>query len=304
MEYLIPIVSMKIAHIIHPAIVSEESDLYQAQPMVFQSIQEAKKYAQGKVDIELYATKYADEDNIIPKEYDFHFTKDLDRHVAQIKEFQQPRKLAILSDILQRLYESSQADYLIYSNVDIVLRPHFYTSVQFLIEQGHDACSISRRTVPEFPNLDMLYMLEGSSHGGLDCFVFKRELYPLMQFNDICIGAKWIDQSMQINFACHAKNYIEIRDMLLTLHLGDDKAWMQEQFSDYSDHNGEELASILQSLESRGLLQDIHPAHYWICDAFHPPNLMERCKRIPGKIGRIPQRIKRWLSNIFSVFEL
>ena len=243
-------IDMKIAHIIHPVIVSKESDLLQAQPIVFRSMQEAKEYARGKADIELYATKYADEDNIIPKECDFRFTKDLDRHVAQIKEFQQPRKLAILSDILQRLYESSQADYLIYSNVDIVLRPHFYNSVQFLIEQGHDAFSISRRTVPKSPDINMLFMLGGDNHPGCDCFVFKRELYPLMQFNDLCIGTKWVDDGMLVNLICHAKNFIELKDVLLTFHLGNDQVWEQKQFLEYIEHNRRELADIMKMLES------------------------------------------------------
>ena len=43
------------------------------------------------------------------------------------------RKLPLLADIIERLYENSDAEWLIYTNVDIAVQPHFYESVASII---------------------------------------------------------------------------------------------------------------------------------------------------------------------------
>ena len=44
-------------------------------------------------------------------------------------------------------YEETNAEYLVYTNVDIALMPYFYSSVCKLIEHGLDAFVIIRRTI-------------------------------------------------------------------------------------------------------------------------------------------------------------
>ncbi len=275
---------MKIAHIIHPVVVSKESDLYQAQPITFQSMQNARHYAEDKVNIELYASKYSDEETIIPSDYDFQYTRDLDRHIALVKKFRTKRKLAILKDILERLYEATDADYLIYTNVDIALVPHFYISIQYLIDQGYDAFAISRRTVPDtITDINLLYTVAGTFHKGADCFVFKRELYPLMPLNNICIGTKWIDDALLTILTCHAQNFAWFRDMHLTFHLGDNQIWLKEQ--EYQNHNRDEFANILDVLKADGIYKDDSPLFNDRHDQIYHPKITIR--------GRIKRAIKR-----------
>jgi len=40
--------------------------------------------------------------------------------------FRARRKLALIKDIMDILYESGGADYMIYTNADIPLQPYFY----------------------------------------------------------------------------------------------------------------------------------------------------------------------------------
>ena len=285
--------NMKIAHIIHPFVVSKESDLYQAQPITFQSMQNARQYAEGKVNIELYASKYSDEETLIPDDYDFQHTRDLDRHIALLKKFRTKRKLTILKDILERLYEATDADYLIYTNADIALVPHFYISIQYLIDQGYDAFAISRRTVPDtITDSNLLYTVAGTFHEGADCFVFKRELYPLMPLNNICIGTKWIDDALLTILSCHAQNFAWFRDMHLTFHHGDNRIW--KNHPEYQNHNRDELANILDILKADGVYKNDSSLFNYVYDKIYPPKIT-----MPGKTKRaIKHRIKCWLLKL------
>ncbi len=61
--------------------------------------------------------------------------------------FAVPRKLPLIKDILGRLYDASDAEYFIYTNVNIGLMPNFYVAVNAIIESGYDAFVINRRTI-------------------------------------------------------------------------------------------------------------------------------------------------------------
>ncbi len=182
---------IKIAHIINPVIVNEFSDLHIAQPIAFATMQTAQKQAEGKVDVTIYTAQYPEDRAIIPES--FIQTPDLDRSILDIAKFQLPRKLPLIKDILDRLYEAApDADYLIYTNADIALQPHFYTEVAKIIEQGYDAFVINRRTIPDkykdISEIPLMYAEKGKPHPGQDCFVFKRSLYPKFYLETHAIG--------------------------------------------------------------------------------------------------------------------
>ncbi len=136
----------KIAHIISPAIVNKSSDLFVAQPITFETMKIAQKLAQEQVDVTLYYAKFFDESISMPEE--FRATRDLERSILDIATFEHKRKLPLLKDILDRLYEvASEAEYLIYTNVDIALMPQFYLVINELIEKGYDAFIINKRII-------------------------------------------------------------------------------------------------------------------------------------------------------------
>jgi hypothetical protein len=244
---------LKIAHIVHPVIVDNTSDLVIAQPITFETMRVARKFAEGAAKVKLYAAQYQDEERAaLPR--CFKRTANLKRSIIDIKTFKEKRKLALIKDILAALYESAKADYFIYTNVDIAVQPFFYRTVSKIIEQGYDAFVINRRTITgrysTIHETPLMYGETGNSHPGYDCFVFKREVYPEFKLGDICIGTSWIGRALLINLCAYSGKFKEFKDLHLTFHIGDPRPWMRGEFSDYFRHNREELLRIFEQIEA------------------------------------------------------
>jgi hypothetical protein len=247
----------RIAHIINPVMVGETSDLHAAQPVTFESMRRARDYAKGEVGVELYSAQFPEDTPLVPEW--ITATPDLDRSVLDAGAFGKQRKLPLIKDILDRLYEASEADYFVYTNVDIALMPHFYTAVAHLIESGHDAMVINRRTIAKTPSdparLPLMWAQVGEKHPGYDCFVFRRDAYPRYDLGAACIGANWIGKVLLTNVHVHATNFRLFEDLHLTFHLGDDRSWKIPVFSDYDLHNKDVLLEILLKLKEEGKIQ-------------------------------------------------
>ena len=106
-----------LAHIVNPVAIGETSDLFVAQPITFESMRLAREFARGTVDVSLHTAQFAEDHAIIP-DY-LACTPDLTRSVLDCGNFQVKRKLPLIKDILGRLYDASDAEYFIYTNVDI-----------------------------------------------------------------------------------------------------------------------------------------------------------------------------------------
>lgn len=245
-----------LAHIVSPAPVGEESDLFAAQPLTFAAMQAARRLAhlQGAAAVELHAVQLAGEAEVdLPQ--DFSRLPALARSVADLREFRCRRNLPLLGDILGRLHESSAADFLIYANADIAPQPHFYLTVARLIAAGHDAFAVNRRTIPGHyrrrEDLPLMYAEIGQEHKGWDCFVFRRDLQPRLNLGSACVGAGWVGRALLANLACLAENFRIFADLHLTFHVGNEKAWKAERYSDYTEHNRGECRRILLDLEAR-----------------------------------------------------
>lgn len=214
----------KLAHIINPFKADPDSDLYTAQPITFESMIRAKEKAKDIVEVELLSAQFKNDRKIIPA--DFKLTKDLSRSVQDIETFSKPIPLPLISDILDRLYEASDAEYLIYTNVDIGLYPEFYLEVNRIIDSGSDAFIINRRRLPnhfdKVNQLEEIYRLEGKKHPGFDCFVFHRNLYPQFRLAEVCIGVPFIGITFSQNLFALAKNFKLLEDEKLTFHIGEE----------------------------------------------------------------------------------
>lgn len=271
---------LKIAHIINPVKVGKQSDLYIAQPITFETMRRAQKYAQGSVDVELFTTQYPEDKEIIP-DY-FTQTPDLERSVLDIRQFEKQRKLPLIKDILDRLYRAApNADYLIYTNVDIALQPYFYTAVLRLIENGYDAFVINRRTITPADtspdNIETMYGLVGEKHPGRDCFVFKRKLFEQFILHHLCIGAPWIGRALLANMEYSASKFGFFKDLHLTFHIGDDRPWQQQSENEYNLHNASESYKIIRMLQSRKPKQQSDDAS----------DTIQRTKKILSKMSNV-----------------
>jgi hypothetical protein len=247
---------MKIGHIIHPGIVPPTSDLVIAQPITFETMSTAREFAGNRVDVdvELYAVQYFDEERI-PLPESFTRTPDLTRCVGDVGAFRIERKLALIKDILDILYESCSADYLIYTNLDIALQPYFYQVTADIIRQGYDAFIINRRTIPghytSIEEIPLMLAEIGEKHPGWDCFIFERNLYPKFKLGNACIGTDWIGRMMVTNMAALARRFKVFPDLQATFHIGDERVWNSDDFSDYTEHNKNECRKTLEEFDKK-----------------------------------------------------
>lgn len=213
---------LHLAHIINPFEAEPSSDLFTAQPITFQSMINAKEQAKDVVQVELLAAQFAGDRHVVP--VDFRATADLQRSVTDLAHFEKKVRLPLIHDILQRAYDESKAEYLIYTNVDIGLYPDFYKKVNEFIKAGHDAFIINRRRLPasftKVSDLNAIYRQTGKAHPGFDCFVFHRCLFPYLKLDGICIGVPFIEIAFSQNLFALAQNFKLFDSEVLTFHIG------------------------------------------------------------------------------------
>ncbi len=242
----------KFAHIINPIKVPQTSDLYVAQPITFETMRNAQLFASGKVEVSLFTAQYVEDMSIVPQ--GFCRTSNLDRSILDFGKFHHIRKLPLLRDILDRVYEvSGNANFLIYTNVDIGLKPHFYLAVNDFIHAGFDAFVINRRTIPshykDIEEVPAMLAEPGVAHRGWDCFVFKRELYPNFKLHELCVGASRVGLGLLANMDAYAQRFREFKREHLTFHIGDERYWRNPAFADYDKHNSAQVMHILEEIE-------------------------------------------------------
>lgn len=243
-----------IAHLVHPVRVDKTSDLVVAQPITFETMRLAQEFAEGGADVRLYAAQYDDEEQIsLPPV--FYRTADITRSIKDIKVFKKAKKLALIGDLLDRLFGADDAEYLIYTNVDIALQPYFYRLVAAITRQGYDAFIINRRTIPgHYKGIDEIPLMiaeVGETHPGWDCFIFRRTLYPHFRLEQAIIGTDWIGRMMIANMATLARRFTVFKNLQATFHIGDDRVWKAGDVSDYAEHNREECRKTLEYFDKR-----------------------------------------------------
>ena len=251
--------SRRIAHIVNPVEVPETSDLFIAQPITFETMRLARDRAEGKVDVKLLAVAYPEDRAIMPDS--FEACPPLRRSVQDFGEFTLKRKLPVLAEILEAAYRAAHdADYLIYTNVDIALKPDFYLEVDKIIGRGFDAFVINRRTIPDsyssVEQLPAMFGEDGEPHPGHDCFVFKRDAFPEYDLGNTCIGIAGVGRVLILNLACHSERFREFKDLQLTFHIGNDQIWKNPKLADYAQFGKRQFDLTVERLSERfGRLQ-------------------------------------------------
>ena len=239
---------MKIAHVINIFTPDEQSALYTAQPITLESMRVARDLAPDEVEVKLYSAHYKEDEASVP-DY-FNKTSFLEKSVLDFGKFEKQKKLPLINDILTHLYNTSDADYFIYTNNDIILQPSFYDSVKQIIDKGYDAFIINRRRIhsgfTKVEDLPLIYAEKGKKHPGFDCFVFKRDIFPRMQLGNICIGVPFIEVTMAHNLFCFARQFKLFDNLHLTIHIGMD---VMRPRDDYYWYNRGEFDRIIKILK-------------------------------------------------------
>lgn len=252
------------------------SDLFFAQPITFQSMLNARQNARHAVQVELLSAQYAGDIVMVPQ--GFKATRNLQQSVLDVAVFEHQVRLPLLAEILDRLYHESDADYLIYTNVDIGLFPDFYLRVNDFIHQGHDAFIINRRRLrdkyKQVAELDLIYEEKGKSHPGFDCFVFHRSIYPKLQLANICIGVPFIEISFSQNLFAFARHFKLYDNERLTFHLGME-VFKKRMPDEYFRYNRQQFKKIIPLLfQYMSLHRFPYATRIWplrmLTWAFHP----------------------------------
>lgn len=240
-----------VAHIINLFQPSETSDLKLAQEVTVASMIMARNACSQSDAIELLSAQTKDDRKMVPSE--FRATADLDRDVTDIHPFEKKMHLPLLFDILNRAYCESEADYIIYSNVDIGVQPHFYDAVLEFIEQGFDAFMINRRRIPakfhSVEEMELMFSEKGMKHPGFDCFVFKRELFPKFSLENVCIGVPYVEMTLSQNLFCFAENPKVFTDEFLTFHIGME-IFKRRAPKEYLAYNGNQFWHAIKKIEN------------------------------------------------------
>jgi hypothetical protein len=268
-----------------------------AQPVTFESMRIAQRKAEGQVMVDLLAVGYVEDQPIMPK--GFQILAPLSRSVMDVGSFQKQRKLPLLRDILDRLYENSDADFLIYTNVDIGLQPQFYLAVDAYIKEGFDVFVINRRTISKryerIEQLPEMWAEEGEAHRGWDCFIFPRSIFPRFELGDVCVGMPRVGLALLANMVAYGRRFAEFRNSRLTFHIGDDRRGKVPKLADYHEHNTRELMWVLSSLERQNGpfgRRSIPGSFIWRKRKFGPLyEFWSRNVYLPSKLSRFINRL-------------
>ena len=244
-------------HLVNPTDVPESSDLSTAQPITFESMKNARLFAkQNGIEVRQVAAVFEEDQHYAPE--NFERARNLHRSALDLKRFSHERKLPLFGDILDRLNDYQDSEYLIYTNVDIGLMPHFYTTLKEIMSTGLDAAMIHRRTLGKnytsVDDLPTIYTDYGSDHPGTDCFVMRSELVEKFDLGNIVIGAQFCAFALRANIFSYAQAVKEHPKLHMTFHIGDDRVW--ESLDEFSAYNAEQIDEMFERLAVRNDLQN------------------------------------------------
>ena len=248
---------IRITHILQPYATKNERHR-KIQELTFETIRIAVKEAAPFLAVRCVCVPLSGERDVIPP--DFLAAAPLTRTVIDIAEFQVPRNLPLVFDILDNgmaLPDSPSGDvecedFIIFTNTDIHLLPHFYLAVAALISAGYDVMTINRRTIGNFAlnisELPQMFGEYGVDHPGVDCFVFPRQIYRLFVRNNACVGMIRVMRGLVFNLVVNARRYLVLTRAHLTFHIGDDREWNKPRYEDYRHFNTEETTKVISAL--------------------------------------------------------
>lgn len=210
---------LKLAHIINPY-TSPDIEGKKVQDLTLNSMVNAAAFSKNAV-VKLYAAIH--KNDTLDLDEAFIRTTSIDRTVNDIATFSKKIPLSLIEDIIDKA-KNIECDYLIYTNMDIVLQPFFYDYVASELEKGYEALLINRRRVSlKYLNkaaLPEILADPGKYHPGYDCFVIKKEYLQKFILKDICVGIPFIGVSMAHNIFSFVHPYKIIDHHNLTAHVG------------------------------------------------------------------------------------
>jgi len=298
--------SRSFCHLINPFPCPEDSEHGIASRITYASLRiAADEAAKHGVHVEVNAVVLPGDEIAIkpPAKLAGH----LHRTVQDIHPMTPKRPFPLIADILHMGAESSNCDYLIFTNMDIAVQPDFYLQLQGIIEKRFEPGTpfiIYRRNISSHYNgieqLSEMYQQPGQIAYGYDCFVFPKSYVSQLDLGTCCIGAAHFDYLLFIALdAASGFRAQRINDLPLTFHIGNDIAWSSQ--IDYIEHNLTESLAAIQRMRqhydipANSNFANMERSHF-LPNSRLDSRLFRKLKRLP-RIGQLVLSVKRWLGK-------
>ena len=210
--------ALKVLHLINPYAVN---DAHQRSIMelTLKSIEDAICFCTSAIEIQVLAITDEQEQVNLPATF-IHRAVPL-KKIGAVNATLQQLPYPLIQNLIDEAFKE-QFDYLIYTNMDIILLPHFYRFLADTIP-ANDAVVINRRRIAQrkpVPSLAEIQAELGWSHPGFDCFVVKRSVLEQFDFKEICIGVPFLESAFVHQIAAYSNAPRYVLDAHLTVHFG------------------------------------------------------------------------------------
>jgi hypothetical protein len=208
----------------------------QLRKLTFDFLIKARENSLAVHEVKLISAQYEEDRTIVPS--DFECSTDLQSSIRDIAGFSDQKKLPFMQELLLKLQAFPDADYYVYTNMDILLHPDFYQRVaKLLMDEKTDALIINRRRIEEkwldFP--DQIIAQKGCAHPGYDCFVFHKSILQKIEMGKTVVSVPGMGALFAHNLFLQAQKCLVITSENLTFHLGMElvKSWANEKLTSF-----------------------------------------------------------------------
>ncbi|MEI4232525.1 hypothetical protein [Roseovarius sp. D22-M7] len=242
----------RIVHCVNPFPAAPGSEHDRAQRVTFDSMTRARSVSrQLQPQLDVRFAKVTDAQDVSSSLIAFDDHCRIDRTVTDLADFKIPRPLPIMMDVLTAVPVDPD-DIFIFTNVDIALVSGFYGFIEAIFSRGTDCAIINRRTISgiyeDERDLSLMACEAGAPHPGFDCFAFRGRLRDALLPYESCVGIGGVMQPLLHQLLALAERPVVLVDAHATYHLGNDRQWAHEDFSDYLEHNRREIDRVFQAL--------------------------------------------------------
>jgi hypothetical protein len=182
------------------------------------------------VYIDLYTINYEEDDEIIP-DYFIKLPYLIKSTNSEYPKFSK-KKLPFIQDIFDSINKYVNADYIIFTNSDIIIHNNFYQFIyKQIIKHNFDSMIINRRdNIPKFINniqlnkehLNLIFELSGERHIGRDCFIIENSILKKINMKNMFIAHPPWGLMLMKYLSKLANKFKMLRSEFLTFHLGND----------------------------------------------------------------------------------
>lgn len=294
--------AMRFTHIINLFPAAAGSEHQRAQSVTLASMDRAIREARTLgIAVEAIAVLTPEDAQCLGKGFDVSPCQPvagLKRSALDLGDFEPPRALPLLADILGEGSRAGKGEYVVFTNADISLQPHFYIECDRMIREAGGSLSfaVNRRTIAscfvEPEQLEEMYKAESKAHPGIDCFVFPKRFIEQMDLADTFVGTRHFDNLLAANIDFLSDFQFQWhRNLFLTFHIGDDRTWVWR--IDHEEFNLKEAMGAMSRLKKRLDEASLIPAEsifMWVDRGYLRHNSVK--ERLQRKMKRSARMVK------------